>query len=37
MTEMETRNPVKTAKGNWQMEEKLAKEYGLFSLVWNLL
>lgn len=36
MTEIKIRNEVKIVKGNRQIQEKLAKEYCQFSLVWNL-
>lgn len=36
MTEIQIRNEIKLATGNWQIQEKLVEVYCLFSLVWNL-
>lgn len=36
MTEIKIRNEVKIVKSNRQIQEKLAKEYSKFLLVWNL-
>lgn len=33
MTEIQSRNEVKTAKGNWQIQDTLAKGYSIFICV----